>query len=116
MNKFATRLAILLVAGVPAYLLWFGVPGSAPEVRVECFGDGAAVNCSVEHVAGRSRADACWDVVFTCSNGTTASAHRCDSVEHGGKSVRRILFTDFSNAEACNPTGSKIQNLVVTAR
>jgi hypothetical protein len=95
-------------------LAWAGCSGRA-ELYVECAPDRDGLRCTVEHQKGNDTAKACWDVTFTCRNGTEARGSACQVVEPGGKAVTRMPLREIRNADRCDLiTKSGVENLSVS--
>ena len=106
---------VAVAAGaVVAALISSGCP-TRSELYVECAPDGDGLRCTVDHQKGSDPAKACWDVVFSCRNGTEARGSACQAVEPGGKAITRMPLREIRNAERCDIiTKSGVENLVVS--
>ena len=102
-------------AGVVVLGAWLstGCPGRN-ELYVECAPDRDGLRCTVEHQKGNETAKACWDVVFSCRNGTDARGSACQVVEPGAKAIKRMPLREIHNAERCDIiVKSGVENLSV---
>lgn len=95
------------------------VGGCAEENRVEvsCAGAGIGYQCSIRHVQGADRVEACWTVQVACVNGTSTSASACQLVQPGGTVGRLIPLSEFPDAQACDlPSSVQVVMSRVTVR
>jgi hypothetical protein len=88
---------------------------SRSEIYVECAPDRDGLRCTVEHQKGSDPAKACWDVAFTCRNGTEARGSACQAIEPAAKAITRMPLREIRNAERCDIiTKSGVENLSVS--
>ncbi len=85
------------------------------RVAVDCKGNKTAIVCSVKHVEGNSNANACWDLHFTCQNGTLVTGSACQTVSKGATATKTIPLTQLTNSAQCDRvSSSEVKNLKIT--
>jgi 3-hydroxyacyl-CoA dehydrogenase len=85
------------------------------EVSVECEGAIQGIECAVEHVEGGSAAEACWEPVFECANGTEVRGEACRTLEPDEYATRFIPETDLRGLRDCDQIiGGAVENVEVT--
>jgi hypothetical protein len=89
----------------------------AGKVNIDCDG-GEPTTCQVTHTEGTTALRACWDLRFTCVNGTIVEARGiCQDVEVGRSAIKTVPLSSFSNAAACDRAPVlEILNLEVSRR
>jgi hypothetical protein len=101
--KIIGRAAIGAIVGLVVWLAVSRILAAAgAEVHVECTGVGLGFSCALSHDSGSAKADACWDIVVTCQNGTQAQAHACGSVEPRGTTSIFVPIAQMQNADRCD--------------
>ena len=113
--KIIGRAALGAVVGL---LVWFALSqilaAAGAEVRVECTGVGLGFSCALSHESGAAKAEACWDIIVTCQNGTQAQAHACGSVEPRGKTSVFVPIGQMQNADRCDVARTTtVTNMVI---
>jgi hypothetical protein len=87
-----------------------------PSAYVECAAFINSIHCVVTHKSGPAL-NACWDVVMTCQNGTTLTAHGCQDVAPSGKAMKMIPESTIPNLKQCDSLVSfKVDNVQITAK
>jgi len=87
-----------------------------PEVYVACQAGVGAVQCQVQHTAGSQPANVCWDVKFSCVNGTFLKARTCQDVAAKATISHAIPDAKFGDINKCdNIVSTAVENVVVKA-
>ena len=95
-------LRVVRVAGASILLaLLAGCEGRA-EIQVTCKVQRAGVVCTAEHVKGRAAGKACWDLSFTCANGTKTKTEACRVVHPAATEIVRIDTKEISGFDKCD--------------
>jgi hypothetical protein len=97
----------------------FALGGCQEEqrVNVDCRGDdsGTFIGCQVKHTQGNARVKACFELHFTCANGTKSVGSGCQEVGPGATAEHRIPVEALSNFKDCDKAVStEIKNLSLT--
>lgn len=83
------------------------------QVYVECNQTLVGAQCTVEHKAGDDPAEACWDFVIKCANGSGATASACHRVDVGAKSSKSVPIAQMNVRGDCDMATEA--NVVVTS-
>lgn len=97
-----------------ALLLAAGCQGRA-EIHVTCKVQRSGVVCNAEHVKGTAAGKACWDLGFTCTNGTQTKTSTCRVVQPGSTEIIRLQPKDIQGFDNCDTVSDyTVDNLQVT--
>lgn len=72
------------------------------KVYVECNQQLGGAQCSVTHQEGDQAAEACWDFVIQCANGSGATASACHTVQPMEKAARLIPIAQMRVRGECD--------------
>jgi len=115
-NRDSVVLALLLGCALLACKASAGT-GEDLRATVSCEGTNETVDCDVKHVAGSSGANVCWDLRFSCENGSSVTGQNfCQAVQPGSTVQKRIPLTQLANADQCDKaTSSQVENVKINA-
>ena len=89
--------------------------GGRAEIFVQCKMEANAIVCTAEHMKGTAAGKACWDLVFTCENGTKLKHTSCKVVEPKSKAIVRLESKEIKDFDKCDRVAqSGVENLKVT--
>jgi hypothetical protein len=105
------RLVGIALLGLCALL---GCEGRA-EIHVTCKVQRQGVVCTADHVQGNAAGKACWDLSFTCQNGTKAKTQACQVVEPKGTEIVRVDAKEIPGFADCDQVADySVDNLKIT--
>lgn len=77
--------------------------GGDVDANVSCKGTNATIDCNVTHKKGSAGANVCWDLKFTCQNGSVVTGkNHCQSVQPGAVAQKRIPISELENFDKCD--------------
>jgi hypothetical protein len=117
MSHTTHALAILAIVGALLACKASASTGSDLRARVTCQGSTETIDCDVAHTGGDVAANVCWDLSFSCENGTTVTGSGfCQSVQPNATAQKRIPLTELESAASCDKAlSSEVKNLQITA-
>jgi hypothetical protein len=73
------------------------------KANVSCKGTSETIDCNVTHTEGSKGANVCWDLKFTCQNGTLVEGKNfCQTVQPSATAQKRIPISELSNFDKCD--------------
>ena len=101
MNRAILVTSLLLVAGALAACGEQGV--SDVQANVSCKGTSQTIDCNVTHKAGSVGTNVCWDLRFTCHNGTIVTRDNvCQAVQPRATAQKRIPISELKGFDKCD--------------
>lgn len=77
--------------------------GGEVDANVSCKGTAETIDCNVTHKAGTVGANVCWDLKFTCQNGSIVTGENfCQAVQPGAVAQKRIPITELKGFDQCD--------------
>lgn len=90
------------------------------KVDVNCETTKDGLDCTVKQTMGKAEAEACWDFIVTCGNGTQVKPPRlCAKVKDGGSTKLSTPRDKLAGIESCGgdqPPTAKVENLTIDGR
>lgn len=90
------------------------------RVDVNCETASTGVECTVKQTEGTSEAEACWDFVVMCENGTVKTPRMCAKVKDGGTVKASTPRDKLIGIDTCTgdpaKTTAKAENLTIDGR
>ena len=110
MNKVNLGMSVFLLA---AALLACKKSGGEVDANVSCKGAAETIDCNVTHKSGTVAANVCWDLKFTCQNGSVVNGTNfCQTVQPSATAQKRIPISELQGFDKCDKAvSSEVINL-----